>query len=80
VQAVQPVPSIFFLKAKYNRTAPFWVHHSLIPLISDANSLVTAVMTLTLEGGVGADQGNDQEDEDNLVDTDMNMIIIGVTT
>jgi hypothetical protein len=71
VQAVQPVPPVFFLEAKRNRTTPFWVHHSLIPLVPDANSLVTAVATLTLEDRVGADQGDEQDDEDNLVDTDI---------
>jgi hypothetical protein len=79
VQAVQSVPLVFFLEAKRNRTTPFWVHHSLIPTISDANSLVTAVATLTLEDRAGADQGDDQEDEDNLVDTHTHMTI-GATT
>ncbi|KAJ7916047.1 hypothetical protein B0H13DRAFT_2323743 [Mycena leptocephala] len=32
VQGVDPVPPVFFLEVKRQRTAPFWVHSSLRPL------------------------------------------------
>ncbi len=33
VQAVKPVPPIFFLTVTRNRTVPFWSHSDLIPLV-----------------------------------------------
>src|SRR6202034_2570855 len=41
VQAVQPVPPIFFLQVKRNRTLPFWEHPTLIPLNTTPDNMST---------------------------------------
>ncbi|KAF7799214.1 hypothetical protein EIP86_010446 [Pleurotus ostreatoroseus] len=41
VQAVKPVPPIFFLTVTRNRTAPFWSHSDLIPLLPAPETTVS---------------------------------------
>ncbi|KAF7328432.1 hypothetical protein MVEN_02559100 [Mycena venus] len=71
VQALEPVPPVFFLEVKRQRTAPFWAHPSLRPLSGDDSA----------QDGPSAHAGDgpntagdalsdlDDEDDDNLVDT-----------
>jgi hypothetical protein len=72
VQAVKPVPPVFFLEVKRQRTAPFWVHPSLRPMSDDAS--------VSHGTGAGGDESHadtaaeaspdsEDEDEDDIVDT-----------
>jgi hypothetical protein len=66
-------PPIFFIELKHNHTTPFWSLHSLMPLVSDMNSLLMAVAALTLEDQVDSEQEDEQDYEDNFVNTNMNV-------
>ncbi|KAJ7347419.1 hypothetical protein DFH08DRAFT_699484 [Mycena albidolilacea] len=84
VQAVKPVPAVFFLEVRRQRTVPFWVHASLKPredTAGDASSESPARVTEasgSLEragdgdeddsGDDGGDDGDDEEEEDVFVD------------
>ncbi|KAF7351952.1 hypothetical protein MVEN_01157200 [Mycena venus] len=71
VQALEPVPPVFFLEVKRQRTAPFWAHPSLRPLSGDDS----AQDGPSAHAGDGPSTGEDalsdldDEDDDNLVDT-----------
>ncbi|KAF7358846.1 SWIM-type domain-containing protein [Mycena sanguinolenta] len=73
VQAFEPVPPVFFLEVKRQRTAPFWIHPSL-QLTSDAAAPAQASEAAggeTTRVDLAADTALDSEDEDDdgLVDT-----------
>ncbi|KAJ6586656.1 hypothetical protein B0H10DRAFT_1832240 [Mycena sp. CBHHK59/15] len=76
VQAVEPVPPVFFLEVKRQRTAPFWVHPSLRPLSGDGSA--SNQPTGSGEDGTGANTSrdalpdwDDDEDDDFVVDTQL---------
>ncbi|KAJ7086004.1 hypothetical protein B0H15DRAFT_950602 [Mycena belliarum] len=76
--SVQPVPAVFFLEVKRQRTAPFWVHPLLQPLADGVQDRDEDTHDLQdgpseeIEGSMGAatsqDWDNDEDDGD-LVDT-----------
>jgi hypothetical protein len=69
VQSVHPVDPIFFLEAKRQRTAPFWIHPSLVPL--DASGERPAPEVVDNDGQNEDDvDGNDSDDDpiDTTVD------------
>lgn len=68
VQSVQPVPPVFFLEIKRQRTAPIWAHPQLKPLNAPV-TLTHEALARDTEFGP-ADEGEDDDDEDDdLVDT-----------
>ena len=78
VQAVQPMPSIFFLQVKRNHTVPFWEHLALIPLNTIPRNTTTTQITSQNEDHKVDDSENsdeegsnnkDDEGVDNVVDT-----------
>ncbi|KAF7359486.1 hypothetical protein MSAN_01291400 [Mycena sanguinolenta] len=77
VQGMKPVPSVFFLEVKRQRTAPFWVHPSLQPLSDDAGTGVNSggaeeqQVENPLNGAMDSDEGDDgdDEEEDDLINT-----------
>lgn len=71
VQAVQPVPPIFFLEVKRRRTAPVWKHCLLkpceeeaLPAGDDLGSVVAGIDDPE-EDGSGSDSGSDEDDEED---------------
>ncbi|KAJ7850525.1 hypothetical protein B0H14DRAFT_3664816 [Mycena olivaceomarginata] len=84
VQAIKPVPAVFFLEVRRQRTVPFWVHASLKPredTAGDASSespvRVTEASGSLERAGDGdeddsgddsGDDGDDEEEEDVFVD------------
>ncbi|KAJ6505492.1 hypothetical protein C8R45DRAFT_1051083 [Mycena sanguinolenta] len=75
VQAVQPVPPVFFLEVKRQRTAPFWVHPTLRSL-SDNSARDTDAISGPADGqaarvDTAADElmDVDEDDDDDVVDT-----------
>ncbi|KAF8209015.1 hypothetical protein K438DRAFT_1754068 [Mycena galopus ATCC 62051] len=70
VQGLEPVPPVFFLEVKRQRTAPFWVHPSLRPLSDDEEE---ADSRASVPGGelmqADAPLDGDDDDDGNLVDT-----------
>lgn len=76
VQGVAPVPPVFFLKVRRQRTAPFWVHPLLQPLANESGASGAATEQgdeeTRHEGPADAaiDSDND-DDNDDLVDTQM---------
>jgi hypothetical protein len=76
VQGVEPVPPVFFLEVKRQRTAPFWVHPSLRPLsdTSDASNAVPEQSGDNAHGAAGtgpldAALESDGDNDNDLVDT-----------
>ncbi|KAJ7697483.1 hypothetical protein B0H17DRAFT_870000, partial [Mycena rosella] len=77
VQRMCPVPPVFFLEVKRQRSAPFWVHASLRPA-SESNDADTptdctangdAEMPTSSTAPAGAVSDLEEEDEEDLVDT-----------
>ncbi|KAG6835378.1 hypothetical protein H0H93_002014, partial [Arthromyces matolae] len=68
VQAVHPVPPVFFLEVKRQRTAPIWVHPTLKPLDSDADPPTPDLHAEDDE----LDRCDDEDDEDDegLIDVE----------
>lgn len=72
VQGVAPVPPVFFLEVKLQRTAPFLVHPSLRPLSDDESACEASSDDINLtRADTAADASLDSEDkdDDDLVDT-----------
>ena len=78
VQAIQPMPPIFFLQVKRNHTVPFWEHLALIPLNTIPRNTTTTQITSQNEDHKADDSeksdeegSNNKDDEgvDNVVDT-----------
>ncbi|KAJ6552665.1 hypothetical protein DFH09DRAFT_925044 [Mycena vulgaris] len=72
VQAVEPVPPVFFLEVKRQRTAPFWVHPSLRPLSKESDASDAALDQPgadTLSAAAPDVAVDSDDDEDDLVDT-----------
>jgi len=73
VQSVHPVHPVFFLEVKWQRTTPFWVHASLVPLNSapdtPAHNTLAAEVQQNNDGE--SDDGNDSDNEP--VDTGMDI-------
>ncbi|KAF7366599.1 SWIM-type domain-containing protein [Mycena sanguinolenta] len=77
VQGMKPVPPVFFLEVKRQRTAPFWVHPSLQPLSDDAGAGANSggveeqQVENPLNDAMDSDEGDDGDDEedDDLIDT-----------
>jgi hypothetical protein len=71
VQGVAPVPPVFFLEVKRQRTAPFWVHPSLHPLTDDESACEASSDDHLTRADTAADASLDLEDEDDgdLVDS-----------
>lgn len=67
VQAVKPVPPIFFLQVSRRRTSPFWVHPALIPLSFGPRLRPTTQPALS---GEPLDLNQTPEDDDNESDSD----------
>ncbi|KAJ7218618.1 hypothetical protein GGX14DRAFT_533331 [Mycena pura] len=73
---VEPVPPVFFLEVKHQRTAPFWVHPTLRPLSSDSGAAAEP-SNAEEERHEEQHRGNaiessdsaDDSDSDDLVDT-----------
>ncbi|KAF7367605.1 SWIM-type domain-containing protein [Mycena sanguinolenta] len=76
VQSFKPVPPVFFLEVKRQRTAPFWTHPSL-ELLSEtlppeqASRDVNSGTTLVDSAG-DVPLGSEEDDDDDLVDTQPN--------
>ncbi|KAJ7246826.1 hypothetical protein B0H12DRAFT_1220454 [Mycena haematopus] len=73
VQAFDPVPPVFFLEVKRQRTAPFWIHPSLQLLLdawapAQASEDVIGDMT-RVNSAADATLDSDDEDDDGMVDT-----------
>ncbi|KAJ6571057.1 hypothetical protein B0H19DRAFT_987718 [Mycena capillaripes] len=73
VQAVEPVPPVFFLEVKRQRTAPFWTHPSLRPLsdntaVHRSSEDVSGEMT-GADVDVDALLDSDDDNDNDLVDT-----------
>ncbi|KAJ7328434.1 hypothetical protein DFH08DRAFT_319533 [Mycena albidolilacea] len=74
VQAMEPVPPVFFLEVKRQRTAPFWVHPALRPLsndrgdgdVSDAGSRECSEPTPDVDDTPDSDS---DDSDDGLIDT-----------
>ncbi|KAF7378399.1 hypothetical protein MSAN_00266500 [Mycena sanguinolenta] len=73
---MKPVPPVFFLEVKRQRTAPFWVHPSLQPLSDNSGAGATpgGVEEQQVENpsndAMDSDEGNDgDEEDDDLIDT-----------
>ncbi|KAJ6586095.1 hypothetical protein B0H19DRAFT_1250823 [Mycena capillaripes] len=74
VQGVEPVPPVFFLEVKHQRTAPFWVHPTLRPLSSgsDASGVASEQRSEeTRQEGPGDAALDSDDEDDDLVDTQM---------
>lgn len=79
---MHPVPPIFFLEVKRNRTIPFWKHELLVPLdgtkTPDAGTHVST--SATPEGNSDLDQKedpdseNDEDSDDEIIDTEERLI------
>ena len=78
VQAIQPMPPIFFLQVKRNCTVLFWEHPTLIPLDTiPSNTTTTQIPSQNEDHKADYSEksdeegGNDEDDEgvDNVVDT-----------
>jgi len=78
VQAVRPVPPIFFLEVKRNRTTPFWQHPGLVLL--EGSRPDTPAMVVTAEpmldevveedeGGEVQASSDEEGEDDDIVDT-----------
>jgi hypothetical protein len=86
VQSVQPVPPLFFLEVKRNRTTPIWQHPTLIPLepAVDTSLVVGAGPVDENQSGeelVERDEaGSDEGDEDDFVDIGPNTMTGGEGT
>jgi hypothetical protein len=87
VQAVQPVPPIFFLQVNRNRTLPFWQHPTLLPLDGSTPNLAVVHAGFGYEGN---DAGHEHEDddssdieedvEDDIIDTEAGLYTIDGAT
>ncbi|KAF7354458.1 SWIM-type domain-containing protein [Mycena venus] len=71
---VEPVPPVFFLEVKRQRTAPFWVHPSLRPLSNDSGAAAEPSNEEEERhespSNAAIDSGDDSDsDSDDLVDT-----------
>ncbi|KAJ7307825.1 hypothetical protein DFH08DRAFT_975430 [Mycena albidolilacea] len=69
---VAPVPPVFFLEVKRQRTAPFWVHPSLRPLSDDESGREASsddVHLTRLDTAADASLDSEDEDDGDLVDT-----------
>jgi len=74
VQSVHPVPPVFFLEAKRQRTTPFWVHTTLVPLDSTPNTMADNTPAADLTPRHNSDNPDDSEDsDDEPVDTEMDV-------
>ena len=78
VQAIQPMPPIFFLQVTRNCTVPFWKHSTCIPLNSIPNNTTTTQIPSEYKHHEAEDSeksdkegSNDKDDEgeDDVVDT-----------
>lgn len=78
VQALEPVPPVFFLEVKRQRTAPFWTHPSLRPLsipdqtAKDPSAEDTGVEMTHADTAANASLDSEDDDDDDLVDTQPN--------
>ncbi|KAJ7934879.1 hypothetical protein B0H13DRAFT_2481333, partial [Mycena leptocephala] len=68
---VKPVPPVFFLEVKRQRTAPFWTHPSLRPLGDDSGpDEPSEDIEMTREdAAANASVDSEEDDDDGLVDT-----------
>ncbi|KAJ7621731.1 hypothetical protein DFH06DRAFT_1273581 [Mycena polygramma] len=66
---VQPVPPVFFLEVKRQRTAPFWVHPALRPLSDGDDDADETASDAADDTRAGERVGWDDDDEDDIVDT-----------
>ena len=65
VQAVQPMPPIFFLQVKRNRTVPFWEHLTLIPLDTiPSNTTTTQIPSQNEDHKADDSEKSDEEGGD----------------
>ncbi|KAG6867119.1 hypothetical protein C0995_005636, partial [Termitomyces sp. Mi166 len=79
VQAVHPVPAVFFLDVKRRRTTPFWKHQSLKPIFEkdggsapskDSEDQADDEEHVGQDDGDGGDsEGDDDESEGEIIDT-----------
>jgi hypothetical protein len=68
IQAVHPVPPLFFVEAKRNRTTPFWHHPSLVPLDAGPDEQTEGNVPIASTEESRIDDGGDESD-DELIDT-----------
>jgi hypothetical protein len=66
VQSVPPMPPIFFLEVKRNRTTPFWNHPALQPTKSEQTSDRSEL--IDIGSSPASEEHEDEEEEENLVD------------
>ncbi|KAJ6473033.1 hypothetical protein C8R45DRAFT_1163371 [Mycena sanguinolenta] len=76
VQGMKPVPPVFFLEVKCQRTAPFWVHPLLRPLSDNSGAgtnpsgVEEQQAEVPLNNATDSNEENDgDDDEDDLIDT-----------
>ncbi|KAF9021704.1 hypothetical protein BDZ89DRAFT_1163620 [Hymenopellis radicata] len=69
VQAVHPVPPIFFLEVRRNRVPPFWSHPSLLPLNQSPTSIKITETFGQIRGTLREDSDSDSGDEDVMAFT-----------
>ncbi|KAJ6602810.1 hypothetical protein DFH09DRAFT_1270635 [Mycena vulgaris] len=73
VQGVEPVPPVFFLEVKRQRTAPFWTHPSLRPVLDvsapDQSSEDVGSEMTRADVDANASLDSDDDDDYNFVDT-----------
>lgn len=83
VQSCHPVPPVFFLQVRRNRTTPFWKHEKLVPLVMDNKDTV-----FTDERVVGSemdvnesdcDPSDGEESDGDVIDTEGADIVGGLT-
>lgn len=71
IQAVRPVPPIFFLQVKRNWTSPFWQHLTLVPLEENPTAPKPSPYSSVSCDDLSGDSTSDDEDNaDDIVDTE----------
>ena len=76
VQAVQPMPPIFFLQVKRNHTVPFWEHLALIPLNTiPRNTTTTQITSQNEDHKVDDSEKSDEEGSDNKDDEGVDNVV-----
>jgi hypothetical protein len=71
VQGVKPVPPVFFLKVRRQRTAPFWTHPSLRPLGDDSGPDEPSedIEMACEDAAANMSVDSEEDNDDSLVDT-----------
>ena len=84
VQSCHPVPPLFFLQVRRNRTTPFWKHEKLVPLVAGKHVTASISEQKSVEGKTETNdsdcgQSDGEESEGDIIDTEVPHVVGGLT-